>query len=152
MAGLIKVKAQRMQLYHHENSDLEFIKRPVVGESVTEFDDTGDPKRSWIDYYETLYPFNGYEGVPADAVQLAYGRHFHLEIHDILKDDKRPPDTDSMINNVFITAVAESRAMELAKTAKPKTVYEKLTLLLGSGFIIELIIWGVALALKITQK
>lgn len=152
MAGIIKVKAQRMQLYHHENGDLEFIKRPVVGESVTEFDNTGDPKRSWIDYYETLYPFNGYEGVPADAVQLAYGRHFHLEIHNILNAEKRPPDTDSMVNNKFISAVAESRAMEIAKTAKPKVIYETLTLILGSGFIIELLIWGVAFGLKLTSK
>jgi len=141
-------KAKRMQLFHHDNGDLEFIRRDIVGESVTEFDNTGDPKRSWMDYFETLYPFNGYGGVPADAVQLAYGRHFHLEIHNILSDEKRPPDTDSMTNNQFITSIAESRAMEIAKSAKPRTIYEKITIVLSIGLIIEILAWGVALALR----
>ena len=139
--------AKRMQLFHHDNGDLEFIRRKIVGESATEFDDTGDPKRSWIDYYQTLYPFNGYKGIPADAVQLAYSRHFHLEIHDILSDEQRPPDGNSM-NTPFITAIAEARAIEITKAAKPRTIYEKLTWILGSALLIEMLIWGISYATR----
>jgi len=139
--------AKRMQLYHHDNGDLEFIKRDIIGESATELDDTKSPKRSWIDYFQTLYPFNGYKGVSADSVQLAYSRHFHLEIHDILPDDKRPPDGDSM-NNPFITAIAEARAIELNKAKKPRTIYEKLTLILGTCLVIEMLIWGIGYATR----
>lgn len=139
--------AKRMQLFHHDNGDLEFIRRKIVGESATEFDNTGDPKRSWIDYYQTLYPFNGYKGIPADAVQLAYSRHFHLEIHDILADEQRPPDGNSM-NTPFITAIAEARAIEITKAAKPRTIYEKLTWILGSALLIEMLIWGISYATR----
>jgi len=141
--GILKTEAKRMQLYHHDNGDLEFIRRTIVGESATEFDNTGVPKNSWWDPFATLYPFDGYKGIPADAIQLAYGRHFHLEIHDILPSALRPPDDDSM-NTPFISAIAEARCIELTKSAKPRTIYEKLTLILGIGFIIELLIWGLS--------
>ena len=138
---------KRMQLYHHDNGDLEFIRREIIGESTTEFDNTRMPIRSWWDPFATLYPFDGYKGIPADTIQLAYGRHFHLEIHDILPDDLRPPADDSM-DSPFISAIAEARCVELTKSAKPRTIYEKLTLILGAGFIIELLIWGLSYATR----
>lgn len=141
-----KKTAQRMQLYHYDNGDLEFIRREIVGESATEFDNHRVPIRSWWDPFATLYPFDGYKGIPADAIQLAYGRHFHLEIHDILPDNARPPEDNSM-DTPFITAIAEARCVEITKSAKPRTIYETLTLILGAGFIIELLIWGISYVL-----
>ena len=144
--GLFGTKqVERMQFFHHDNGDIEFIKRKVVGESATEFDNTGEPKNSWWDPYATLYPFDGYKGIPAGAIQMAYGRHFHLEIHDILSDEQRPPDGDAM-NNPWITSIAEARCVEITRSAKPRTIYEKLTLILGSALIIELLIWGIGYA------
>lgn len=137
--------AKRMQLYHHDNGDLEFIRRNIIGQSASEIDNTGDPKRSWIDYYQTLYPFNGYKRIPADAVQLAYGRHFHLEIHDILSEEQRPPEGDAM-DIPFITSIAEARAAEITRAAKPHTMWEKLTWILGLALLIELLIWGIGYA------
>jgi len=139
--GLFSTPATRTQLYHHDNGDLEFIKRRIIGESATEVDNNGEPKRSWIDFFETLYPFDGYKGISADAIQLAYSRHFHLEIHDILDDKKRPPDTDVM-DCEFISAIAEARAIELTKAKKPRTIYEKLTMILSAVLAAEVIIWG----------
>lgn len=136
-----------MQLFHHDNGDLEFIRRPIVGQAVAEYDNTMSPLRAWIDYYQTLYHFDGYKGVPADAVQLAYPRHFHLELHDILPDSMRPPD-DNAMDSPFITAISESRAVEITKSAKPRTVYEKLTWILGAAIFVELIVWGVSFATR----
>ena len=138
---------KRMQLYHHDNSDLEFIKRDIIGQSSTELDDTKTSKRSWIDYYQTLYQLDGYKNIPADMVQLAYSRHFHLEIHDILPEEQRPPDSDAM-NTPFITAIAEARSIELSKAAKPKTIYEKMTWMLGLALLIEMLIWGIGYATR----
>jgi len=143
--NIFGTKAKRMQLFHHDNGDLEFIRREIVGESATEFDNTRDPKRSWIDYYQTLYPFDGYKSIPADVIQLAYSRHFHLEVHDILTEEQRPPESDSL-DNPFITAIAEARAVEITKAAKPKTIYEKLTWILGAALLIEMLIWGIGYA------
>lgn len=139
--------AQRLQLFHHDNGDLEFIRRKIIGESATELDNTGNPKRSWIDYFQTLYPFDGYKGVPADGVQIAYGRHFHLELHNILKKEQRPPD-DNSLDSPFISAIAESRAIEITKSAKPRTIYEKLTLILAGALTLQLIVWGIAYVVK----
>jgi len=136
-----------MQLYHHDNGDLEFVRRRIVGQSATELDNTSDPKRSWIDYYQTLYPFNGFRGIRADAIQLAYGRHFHLELHNILSDEQRPPESDAM-DSEFLSAIAENRAIELQKNAKPRTIYEKLTWILGGALFIELLIWGISYATR----
>ena len=142
--GLLKAAPpKRLQLFHHDNGDLEFRRMEIVGQSATEFDHTKQPVAAWIDYYQTLYPFNGYKNVPADAVQLAYGRHFHLEIHDILPEDLRPPDDDAL-DSPFMSAIAENRAAEILKTAKPRTIYESMTILLGAAFIIELLIWGLS--------
>lgn len=135
--------AQRMQLFHYDNGDLEFIRREIIGESTTEFDSSHIPKNSWWDPFAPLYPFDGYKGIPADAIQLAYGRHFHLEIHDILPEKQRPPDGDSM-DTPWIAAIAEARCVEITKSAKPRTIYHTLTLILGAGFIIELLIWGLS--------
>jgi len=136
---------KRMQLYHHDNTDLEFIRRDIVGESTSELDNMKQSKRAWWDPYATLYQCDGYKGIPADAIQLAYSRHFHLEIHDILPDDQRPPDIDSM-NTPFITAIAEARAAEITRSAKPRTIYEQLTWMLGVALLIEMLIWGIGYA------
>lgn len=138
-------KARRMQLYHHDNGDLEFIRRDIVGISATEFDETKTPKRSWIDYYKCLYPFDGYKNIPADVIQLAYSRHFHLEIHDILSDDERPPDDDAM-DTPFISGIAEARCIELSKAAKPRSIYEKMTVILGIALVLEVLLWGIGYA------
>ena len=139
--------AKRMQLYHHDNGDLEFVQRRIIGESATEVDNTGDPKNSWWDPYATLYPFDGYKSIPAAAIQIAYGRHFHLELHDILTEEQRPPDGDAM-NTPFITAIAEARAVEITKSAKPRTIYERLTWILGIALLIEMLIWGLGYATR----
>jgi len=136
-----------MQLYHYDNGDLEFIKRPMVGGSPTELDENAMPKRSWVDYYQELYPFDGYRSIPADAVQLAYGRHFHMEVHDILEDDNKPPDK-SELDSPFISAIAEARAVEITRAAKPHSSYDRLILFLGSSLVLEVIIWGIAYALS----
>lgn len=136
-------KDRRTQLYHHDNGDLEFVKRDIVGNSLTELNDNEEPLRSWIDYYQTLYPFDGYKGIPADNVQLAYGRHFHLEIHDILPDDIRPPE-DMKMDSPFMSSIAEARAIEISKSKRPKSIYEKMTYILGAALILELLVWGIA--------
>ena len=141
-----KRKTKRMQLYHYDNGDLEFIKRDIIGESATELDNTKEPVNSWWDPYATLYPFDGYKKIPSDTIQLAYGRHFHLEIHDILIDEQRPPESDSL-DNPFITAIAEARCVEITRAAKPKTIYMMLTKILGLALIIEMIIWGIGYAI-----
>lgn len=136
--------ANRMQLFHYDNGDREFIRRRILGQAATEFDNSGDPKRSWVDYYQTLYRFNGIPGISADAVQLAYERHFHLELHDILPDGLRPPHDDSMCSP-YIAAIANARVIEITKSAKPRTIYQTLTYILGAALFVELIIWGLAI-------
>jgi len=134
----------RTQLFHYDNGDREFIRRRIIGQSATEFDNTGDPSRSWVDYYQTLYPFDGYKGISADAIQLAYERHFHFEVHDILPPILRPPETNAM-DSPYISAIAESRVIEITKSAKPRTIYQTLTYILGGALFVELIIWGIAI-------
>lgn len=143
MGILTAPSPKRLQLYHHDNGDLEFIHRHIIGSSATELDNNKMPLRSWWDPYATLYPFDGYMKIPADAIQLAFGRHYHLEIHDILPDDIRPP-ADNSMDTPFISSISESRAMEITRTAKPKSIYEHITLILGAGFIIQLLIWGLS--------
>jgi len=145
MGLLSKTVEKRLQLYHYDNGDLEFIKRPLMSEAAVEYDNTGEPVRAWRDLFQTLYPFDGYKGIGADAVQVAYGRHFLLELHDILDNDMRPPNNDAM-DNSYITAIAEARAVEITKSAKPRTIYEKLTWILGSALFVELLIWGFSYA------
>jgi len=135
-----------MQLFHHDNGDLEFVRRDIIGQSATELDETGDPKRSWLDVFQTLYPFNGYKSLPADAVQLAYSRHFHLEIHDILSEEARPPEAVS-IQHPYVSAIADSRVLEITKAAKPKTIYDKMFWVLSTALFVELLIWGVVYAI-----
>lgn len=132
-------------MYHHDNGDIEFIRRDIIGQAAVELDDKGEPKRSWWDSLQCLYPFNGYKNIPGGSVQLAYGRHFHLEIHNILPEDVKPPEENSLVNP-FMTQIAEERCQQIAKSAKPKSAWEKLTLILGAALILELIIWGIRYA------
>jgi len=141
-----KSPEKRLQLFHYDNGDREFVWRKIIGESATEMSG-GIPCASWWDPYGTLYPFDGFRGISSGAVQLAYRRHFHLEIHDILPKEKRPPESDSM-NTPWITAIAESRCIEITKSAKPKTIYEKLTTIFGIALVLEMIIWGIGYATR----
>ena len=147
MLGIGTRPQYRMQLFHYDNGDLEFIRRPLIGGSPTELDKAGNPQQSWIDYYQTLYPFDGYKSIPGDALHMAYGRHFFMEMHDILKDEDKPPET-SELDHPFISAIAEARAVEITRTAKPNSSYDKLMLILGTGLILEFIIWGIAYAIR----
>jgi hypothetical protein len=131
-----------MQFYHHDNGDLEFRRRDIVGQSVTEFNDRNEPVKAWIDFFQTLYPFNGYKGIPGDAVQLAYGRHYHLELHPILDKESAPPD-DGKLDSTFVSNVAKLRGFLLAKAKKPKSIWDKLTVILGACVILEMVLWGV---------
>ena len=146
MKLLGQAKPKRMQLFHYDNGDLDFIERLIIGESATEMDNQNEPVNSWWDPYATLYPFDGYKKIPAAAIQLAYSRHYHLEIHDILTEEQRPPDGDDSMDSPFITAIAEARAAELTRSAKPRTVWEKLTWMLGVALLIEMLIWGIGYA------
>jgi hypothetical protein len=131
-----------MQLYHHDNGDLEFRRRDIVWQSVTEFNDRNEPIRAWLDLFQVLYPFNGYKGIPGDAVQIAYGRHFFLEPHDILADELKPKD-DGDLSSPFISKIANLRGFLLAKAKKPKSIWDKLTVILGASVILEMILWGI---------
>ena len=145
--GLLGAKvAKRMQFYFHDNGDVEFRRLKIVGQSATEFNDRNEPVRAWYDLFQLLYPFNGYKNIPDDGVQLAYGRNYHLEIHPILKDELRPPESSDKtpgIFNTFITGVAELQAFLLAKAKKPKSIWDKLTIILGVALTFEFIIWGI---------
>lgn len=134
-----------MQLYHHDNGDLEFRRLKIIGQAACDIDDKGDPKASWIDFLQTLYPFDGYKNIPADAVQPAYGRHYHLELHNILPEDLRPSDNGTLDCD-YISAVADTRASEINKAPKPRTIWEKVTLGLMGAVFLELIIWGIQIA------
>jgi len=140
-------KALRMQLYHHDNGDLEFRKREIVGQSVTEFNDRSEPVRAWIDLFQTLYPFNGYKGISGDAVQLAYGRHYHLELHNIMTKEDRPPD-DGSLKSPFITKIAQLRGFLLSKAKKPKSIWDRLTMILGASLLLEMVLWGLMIYVR----
>lgn len=143
-----KTKPQyRMQFFFYDNNDVEFIRRPLVGGAPTALDAENRPVESWVDYFQELYPFDGYRNIPADAVQLAYGRHFFLEIHDILEDDNKPTDKTE-IDDPYISAIAEARAVEINRTSKTQTNYDKLMIILGVALILEFIIWGIAYAVR----
>lgn len=140
-------KPKRLEVYHEDNGDINFVYHDIIGRSTSEYDETGLSKRSWSDFYKNLYHFNGYENIRADAVKPTFGRAFHLEIHDVLNDDERPPEGNKL-NSPFMTAVAEDRFNDIARSKKPRTMYEKLTLMLGAALFIELLIWGISYATR----
>lgn len=141
--GLFAPKtAKRMQLFHHDNGDLEFRRLKVVGQSATEFNDRNEPVRAWYDLFQLLYPFNGYKSIPGDGVQLAYNRNYHLELHPILPEKEKPPE-DGTLKSDFITTIAELRAFLISKAKKPKSLWDKLTIILGVSVVLEMVIWGI---------
>ncbi len=140
-------KSLRTVLHHYDNGDLEFIKRPIVGESTQEFNNENYPIKAWADYFEPLSPCNGYKDIGADAIQLTNERHFSFEVHDILSNDRRPPEAGQEKDN-FISAIADARGMEVLRTTRAKSVYEKLTLIGGAVIILQVLGWGVSLAIK----
>ena len=141
---MFDTKAMRMQLYHHDNGKREFIRREVVTQSVIERDDTGQAINSWDDFFQNSYYFGGYGSVVSDAVQPAFSRHFHWEIHNVLPEGIRPPDGD-LRGSTYISAVADNRGSELMRGRRPRTIYEKMTLILGTALICEMLLWGIAI-------
>lgn len=128
-----------MHLY--DNGDIEFKHRELIGIANCDVQPvTNKPISSWIDYYQTLYPFEGYGGLPADMIQITYDRHFFLELHDLVPDDLKPPNDDAM-NTPFISAIADARALEITKTSKPKQSYEKITWALIGCLFCEIMMW-----------
>ncbi len=138
---------QRLQMHFHDNGNVEFRKREIVGQSSTEFDNTREPILAWLDKNQTLYQCEGYGNIPADACQLTCSRYFFLELHNILSEEEKPPE-DGALDSPFLAAIAESRAIQVSKTKKPRTVYEKLTLWLGASLVLEIIVWGIRYAVS----
>jgi hypothetical protein len=140
-----KTISKRWQCYHHDNGDIEYIPRIIIGQACHEIDDKGDPVASWADFYQNNYPFNGYKNVPSCAIAPAFGRHYHLELHNVLPDELRPKD-DGTLDCDYISVVADTRASEINKAPKPRTIWEKVTIALMGAVFIELIIWGIQIA------
>lgn len=135
-------KARRMQLFHHDNGDLEFRRRDLVGQSAVEFNDQKEPVDAWEDKFQTIYPFNGFKNIPADGVQLACSRYPYFQIHPVLKGDAAPP-KDGNIANPYYTKIADSHGMTLIKAKKPRAIWEKLTIIFGGFLFLEGILWGI---------
>jgi hypothetical protein len=131
-----------MQLFHHDNGDIEFIRRPIVGQSATEFNEHAEPERAWLDLYQTIYPFNGYKSIPADGIQLAYSRHYYMNVHPLLSKSMRPPE-DGNIRNPYLTKISDTQGQLVAKAKKPRSIWDKLTVILGSAVILEMVLWGI---------
>lgn len=143
-------KNKRLCLHHYDNGDLEFIYRHIIGAGVSDVDHEGTPQLSWSDFYETLYPFEGYKDIPADAVQLTYDRHHFMQIHNILPPELTPPDVlgEEAGESDYFSRIAEERCAEIQGKLNPKTRWAMMTKILGAVLIMEMIIWGIAYATK----
>ena len=132
-------KEKRTQLFFRDDGKATFRKLEVEEASLVEKNPAGEIIKGWKHFYKLQFPFKGYGNIGADKVTLSFDRHYVLDPFDLLNKDERPPQ-DGKLDNAYISQIASGRCYKIESQKKGTSVVDKMTLFLGSGIILEIII------------
>lgn len=139
----------KTQLMIFDDSSFEFRKMPMEDTCMVE-KKNGEIDRAWAHFYSSEFNFDGYKGIHADSVTLGFNRDFILDPFDRVKEATTPsggkPKKDESAIKNWTKEIAEGQRYKVMNKPGNMLLVNKITIFLGVGMIINLIIMGITLA------
>lgn len=156
-------KERRTQLYFRDDNAFQFRRLDIEDTFLVEKDKDGEIIKGWKHFYRNQFPFEGYKGIKRDQVTLSYGRDIILDPYKLIeKDEDNPQKRTKMVldavdgqkqiqgTHAWLSDVGEARRMKMLANRSKRSNYDKLMIFLGSALILELLIIGIEVALRLT--
>lgn len=146
------VKEQKTQLFFHDDGSFEFKRREFIDSCLVEKRDNVAIK-AWKHFYSLDMPFPGYRNLPAGTVSLAFNRDFILDPFEKVPVSEAP-NTGKPVKNddrkirEWTSQVAESQRYKVMNKPGNLLLWDKITMFLGAGFILELVAFGISVATR----
>jgi hypothetical protein len=145
-------KEQRTQLFFFDDGSFKFRKLPFEDACLVEKKNETVVK-AWAHFYDAEIPFNGYGSMRADAVTLGFNRDFILDPFNKVPlaengtDRKGKPKANESSIRSWTAQVAESERYKVMNHPGSTLLINKITMWLGIGLIIELLLFGLKMGL-----
>jgi hypothetical protein len=149
--GLGAPQEQKTQFYIRDDSSCMIRKLPFEDSCLVEKKD-GKIDKAWKHFYASEFQFKGYRDIKGDMVTLAFGRDFILDPFNRVPETAnstggKPKRNDKDIRE-WTSEVAESQRYKVMNKPGNTLLIEKITMWLGIGLIILLLLFGAKMAFK----
>jgi hypothetical protein len=143
-------KEFKTQLMFYDDGSFEFKRRLFSDTCLIEKKDEAIVK-AWKHFYSTDLRFDGYRGFKADMIAIGFDRDFILDLYDKVPVSATPnsgkPDSKSDAGIKAWTAqVAEAQRYKVMNKPTTLLLWDKITMWLGIGLVLELIALGISKA------
>jgi hypothetical protein len=139
-------------LYFYDDGTFKFEKRLFTDSCLVDKKDNNVVK-AWKHFYSADLRFDGFKNIKADMVSLGFDRDFILDpfnkvpVTDTPNAGGKPKATESDIKK-WTAQVAESQRYKVMNKPGNMLIYDKITIFLGVGLILELIALGISIAMR----
>lgn len=140
----------RMQLYNHEDTSFEFIKRELEIGCLVERKNN-EIMRGWKDFYGTLFTFPGHGKMKPSYVSLGYSRDIILDPFNQVPTgemiDEKPVGNSVKIKE-WIAKIGANQFHLMYSKSKAATLYDKAIIALICIDILEALVVGAGYIMK----
>jgi hypothetical protein len=136
-------KESRTQLLFRDDGKFIFRKLEVEDTFLQEKNKDNVIVKGWKHFYKLQFPFPGGQGVKADMVTLSFSRDVVLDPYNLI-DYRDIPDNKGNPAKVgiaqWLVDVGQARRLKMIVKRGKGSIYDKITLFLGAGFMLEILI------------
>jgi hypothetical protein len=145
-------KERKTQLMFYDDGSFEFKSRLFQDSCLIEKKDENVVK-AWKHFYGTDMRFDGYRAIRADMVSIGFDRDFILDPFDKVPISATPnagkpgKSSDAQIK-AWTAQVAEAQRYKVMNKPTTLLLWDKITMWLGIGFVLELVAFGISVATR----
>jgi hypothetical protein len=139
-------KERRTQLFFRDDGKFQFRKLEIEhGAQVEKQND--EIIKAWPHFYGLQKVFNGFKGIGADMVTIAFDRDIILDIYDQLSPDEKPEKGHQLIKS-WISRIGEGQRYKVQNKPGSMLLWDKITMFLGTALVLEWVVIGVNIAIN----
>lgn len=153
-------KEKAFQLHFRDDNSFEFRQLDIEDTFLIE-KDKEEIKRGWKHFYRNQFPFAGYKNMKRGQVTLSFDRDIILDPYGIIANDvDNPEKREKTVIDMFggetklkgtrawLSDVGEARRMKMMANRAKNNNYDKIILFLGCGLVIQLLILGIEVLMR----
>lgn len=139
-------KERRTQLFLRDDGKFQFRKLEMEHGAMVE-KQSGEIVKAWPHFYKLQKTFNGYKGIGADMVTIAFDRDIILDPDDQLSSDEKPEKGTQLVKK-WISRIGEAQRYKVQNKPGSMLLWDKITMFLGTALVLEWVIIGINIAIN----
>ena len=152
-----ETKEKAGQLYFRDDHKFTFRFLELEDTIMVERNKDKTVKNGWKHFYSLEFPCAGYKGVAQPgSYTLSYGRDVIFDLYGILPDADKPdkglPPAKGLqrVDNIikWLVNIGNVQRMKIIAKRSKNQVYERITLFLGIGLMLQFLIIAIELLMK----